>query len=369
MKRPSQIGAALGLLALVAGVGLAPARTGAALLVLSWIFLGAGLTGALGIAVQYAHRGPDGDGLRAVCARLTRLLPYGAAGLLLALVCCPQLFSGYGLAAEGHGGFKALWLSRGFHLGRAVVILAIWLLSARALVAVARARQELANVPALETAAAGDAARVIARHGRLAARFFYVFGITVTIAAVDWLMALEPHWVSTILGLYTFAGLVLGGLGVLLLALLVGPRSELERRAATPARLHDLGQLVIAFSCLWVYLWFSQFLLIWYTGIPEESVPYISRLAGAWAPIFWLSLCLNFVIPFFVLLPREAKRSGAVLTKVAALLVAGRLVDLYVWIYPPAIGATPAIGWLEIGLALGALAAVEQALGGRRPAI
>lgn len=353
---PSRIRLSLsmvGLLTLVAGVGLAPARCGAALLVLSWTLLGAGLTGALGIAVQYRHRGPEADGLRSICARLTRLLPWGAAGVLIALVFCPQLFAGYALAAEGHGGFKAAWLSRGWHLARAVLVLGIWLVFARALVAVAQARAA-ADSPALE-----------ARHGRLAAVFFYVFGITATVAAVDWLMALEPHWVSTIIGLYVFGGLVLGGLAVLLLALLIGPRSELEQHAATPGRLHDLGQLVLGFCCLWVYLWFSQFLLIWYTGIPEESLPYVIRLAGAWAPIFWLSLFLNFVIPFFVLLPRETKRSSVALTNVAALLLVGRLVDLYVWIYPPAVGGTPAFGLLELGLLMGALAVAWGAISDR----
>jgi len=354
MKRASVIGPAVGVVALAAGVGLAPARTGAALLVAGWVLLGAGLTGSLGIAVQYAHRGPEADGLRAACARLTRLLLPGGACLLIALVCCPQLFAGYALAAEGHGGFKSLWLSRGFHLSRAVLLLAIWMYSARLLTAVAHDR------------AAGDSPALAARHGRLAARFFYVFGITVTIAAVDWLMALEPHWVSTIIGLYAFAGLVLGGLGVLLLAWLVWPQSDAERRSATPQRRHDVGQLVMAFCCLWVYLWFSQFLLIWYTGIPEESLPYISRLAGAWAPLFWLSLFLNFVVPFFALLPREAKRSGAVLTKVAVLLLAGRLIDLYVWIYPPAVGSSPVFGPLEIGLLIGCLGCGRWLTGTRK---
>lgn len=353
MKQAPAIGSAFGLLALVAGTALAPARTGAALLVASWVLLGAGLTGALGLALQYAHRGPEADGLRAVCARLTRLLLPGGACLLVALTCCPGLFAGYAMAAEGHGGFKALWLSRGFHFGRAVLILAIWVGSAKQLVALARDR------------AAGDSPALAARHGRLAARYCYLFGITVTIAAIDWLMALEPHWVSTIIGLYAFAGLVLGGLAVLLLAWLVWPQSDAERRSASTARRHDVGQLVMAFCCLWVYLWFSQFLLIWYTGIPEESLPYVTRLAGAWAPLFWLGLCLNFVVPFFALLPREAKQSGPVLTKVAVLLLTGRLVDLYVWIYPPAVGGTPVLGLLEVGLLAGVLSLAHGALTGR----
>jgi hypothetical protein len=117
----------------------------------------------------------------------------------------------------------------------------------------------------------------------------------------------------------------------------------------TAEHLHDLGKYLFAFCTFWMYIWFSQYMLIWYANIPEETVYFVRRQSGLWMPIFLMNLFLNWVVPFVVLLPKWTKRDPAILGKVAAVVLAGRLVDLYLMIYPPVSGETPTLGLWEIG--------------------
>ncbi|HOK45601.1 MAG TPA: hypothetical protein PLK67_06710, partial [Bryobacteraceae bacterium] len=121
--------------------------------------------------------------------------------------------------------------------------------------------------------------------------------------------------------------------------------------------LHDLGKLLFAFSTFWMYIWFSQYMLIWYANISEETTYYIARLRNAWAPLFLLNLILNWVIPFAVLLPRGTKRSPRALGRVAAVVLAGRVLDVYLMVAPPLHGANPKLGIWEIGALEGAAGA------------
>ena len=138
-----------------------------------------------------------------------------------------------------------------------------------------------------------------------------LFGATVTFASFDWVMSLEPHWFSTIFGLSFMVGQVLTAFpfAIAMTAYLSGRRPMSE--AVTAAHFHDLGKLTLAFVMLWAYLSFSQFLIIWSGNLPEETPYYLKRLAGGWQ-YFQLALILfHFALPFFLLLSRSLKRSGA----------------------------------------------------------
>ena len=111
--------------------------------------------------------------------------------------------------------------------------------------------------------------------------------------------------------------------------------------------LHDLGKLLLGFSCFWMYIWFSQYMLIWYTNMPEETSYFITRMHGSWGPVVVLAIVLNWIVPFFVLLPRPAKRSAGVMAKVAAVVLIGRWVDLYLMVFPSTIGETAVFGVWE----------------------
>ena len=119
--------------------------------------------------------------------------------------------------------------------------------------------------------------------------------------------------------------------------------------------LHDLGKLLFAFSTFWMYIWFSQYMLIWYANIPEEAAYYVRRMEGAWGPLFLLNMLLNWAIPFAVLLPRGTKRSPAWLGRMAVVVLAGRWLDLHLMVNGAA-GRAPSLGLWEIGPMLGATA-------------
>jgi hypothetical protein len=166
-------------------------------------------------------------------------------------------------------------------------------------------------------------------------------------------MALEPMWFSTAWGAYHFAGLATSTLSVVVLSAIQLRRSGLWRGAFTDDHLHDLGKLLLGFSCFWMYLWFCQYMLIWYSNIPEETAYFVRRTRGAWGPLMVANVALNWVVPFLVLLSRPAKRSGTIMARVAAIVLIGRWLDLYLMVYPSRASETPAWGaWEAAGIVL-----------------
>src|SRR5262249_28534561 len=179
-----------------------------------------------------------------------------------------------------------------------------------------------------------------------------VFAISFSIASFDWLMSIVPHWSSTIFAVYWFAGVLSGGTAAITLAVvLLEERGYLVGIASEDQR-HDLGTLLFAFSTFWAYIWLSQYLLIWYGNLPEETPYYVSRTGERWIVVFLLNLVLNWVIPFLVLLPRRAKRHAAVLKWISIVMLAGRWVDLYVAVMPE-MTAAPDLRLLDIAILIG----------------
>jgi hypothetical protein len=135
----------------------------------------------------------------------------------------------------------------------------------------------------------------------------------------------------------------------------------LHRAGALPqlntSHLHDLGKLMFGFATLWAYLWFSQFLLIWYANIPEETVYFIARMHGGWAVPFYVNVVLNWALPFVLLLPRPAKRNPTHLLRVAAVLLAGRWLDLHLMVAPANMPDGAGLGVYELAgmVGMGAL--------------
>jgi hypothetical protein len=176
-----------------------------------------------------------------------------------------------------------------------------------------------------------------------------VLGLTVSFAGFDWIMSLEPLWFSTMFGVYQFAGVFASALAALVVFTAWLKRTGAGCADVGEKQLHDLGKLLFGFSCFWMYIWFSQYMLIWYVNIPEESVYFIRRTQGLWWPVTLLNLALNWGIPFFALLPRPAKRSWRVMVRISLVILAGRWLDLYLMVLPPLAGDQPACGFAELG--------------------
>jgi hypothetical protein len=195
-----------------------------------------------------------------------------------------------------------------------------------------------------------------ARNVTVSAVFLCLFALTFCLAAFDWLMSLEPHWFSTIFGLYNIAGLLSSTVCALTVAAILLRRAG-AMPAINPSHLHDLGKLMFGFATLWAYLWFSQFMLIWYANLPEETVYYVARTHGGWTVPFYANLAINWALPFLLLLPRAAKRSETHLLRVAGLLLVGRWLDLYLMVAPSNMPEGPGVGVYEVAgfLGLGAV--------------
>jgi hypothetical protein len=181
--------------------------------------------------------------------------------------------------------------------------------------------------------------------------FLVFFGYSSSVAAWDWVMSIDPHWFSTMFGWYVFASWWVAGLAMIAL-IVVNLKEAGYLKMVNANHLHDLGKFIFAFSIFWTYIWFCQFMLIYYANIPEETVYFIERIKNApYSWIFYLNLILNFVLPFLLLMTRDAKRHMSMLKVVCPIVIVGHWFDFYNMVTPGVMQYNGGLGLLEIGLA------------------
>ncbi len=161
-----------------------------------------------------------------------------------------------------------------------------------------------------------------------------LFAFSLTFASFDLLMSINPHWYSTIFGVYYFAGSVLGSFAMFALIFHYLHKKGRLLQSVTLEHFHDIGKLMFAFTVFWAYIGFSQYMLYWYGNIPEETVWFLHRQTGSWTPVTWFILFGHFVVPFLGLLSRIPKRRSALLRFIALYVLAVHWIDIY-WIAMP----------------------------------
>jgi hypothetical protein len=182
--------------------------------------------------------------------------------------------------------------------------------------------------------------------------------LTATFAAVDWGMSLAPHWFSTIYGVLFIVGAALSALSFTIVLLARLAAQEPFKAALQPVTVHDLGKLLLAFTMLWGYVNFSQFLIVWSGNISEETPFYLNRMHGGWNAIAIVLIVFHFALPFALLLSRSLKRNARALAAVATLMLLMQLVDLY-WLIAPDLashghGHVPLrVHWMDVAAVLG----------------
>jgi hypothetical protein len=182
--------------------------------------------------------------------------------------------------------------------------------------------------------------------------FIIIFAITSSTAAWDWVLSIDTHWFSTMFGWYVFSSWFVAGLAAITL-LIVWLRQNEYLMQLSSSHLHDLGKYIFAFSIFWTYIWFSQFMLIYYANIPEETVYFVERLkSDQYAWVFFLNLILNFIFPFLVLMTRDSKRHTIFLKIVCTVILVGHWFDFYLMITPGSLGENGGFGLIEIGTAM-----------------
>ncbi len=199
---------------------------------------------------------------------------------------------------------------------------------------------------------------LIRRMQKLSAPGLVVFTLSATFAFFDLIMSLEPHWFSTIYGAMFLVGQVLQTFAFVIAVIVLLSRRPPFAGLLTTQHFHDLGNLMLAFTCLWAYLSFSQFLIIWSGNLPEEIPWYMRRLYGGWGAVAVLLVLFHFFVPFVILLQRIVKRDPSLLQKVALWMIVIRLIDVF-WVVMPAFsqkeynGHGFAISWMDFAAPLG----------------
>jgi hypothetical protein len=188
----------------------------------------------------------------------------------------------------------------------------------------------------------------------ISAMFLVVFGVTSSMSAWDWVLSIDPHFFSTMFGWYVFASWFISGLAATTLTAIILKQNG-YLKMVNSNHLHDLGKFVFAFSIFWTYIWFSQFMLIWYANIPEESIYFVERLSGYQNHYTWIlffNLVVNFAFPFLVLMTRDAKRQMIMLKIVCVVVLIGHWMDFYLMIMPGTMRGDSGFGLIELGTAL-----------------
>ncbi|MFN8454464.1 MAG: hypothetical protein U0401_07290 [Anaerolineae bacterium] len=361
IRQTSLIVGGVGLLAGVAGAFLNPAQFWQSYL-LAYIFW---LQFPLGcLAVLMLHHlvgGRWGFVIRRWLESGAMTLPALAVLFIPLLLGLSQLYHWTNpdtLAASSLLQHKSLYLNLPFFLARTVAYFVIWIGLAY-----------LLNRWSLEQDRSGEPG-LTTKLRRLSAIGMILYVLTATFAAYDWLMSLEPEWFSSIYGVLFIVGQVLAALALAVMGLrFLSAKGRPLASLVARSDFNDLGNFMLAFVMIWAYIAFSQFLIIWSANIPEEAVWYFHRSQGGWQWVGIVLILFHFVLPFFVLLSRRAKRQAQLLSVLAALMIAMRLVDLF-WLIVPAFYPTGLhLHWLDgvMPIALGGiwLAALTWQLAGK----
>jgi hypothetical protein len=343
---------AIGAIALAAGLATDRERAWMNLLVDGFYVLSLGVTATFFIGVQRLAHSKWWSPIRRVPEAFSLLLPVAAVLLIVLAFGFHTLYPwmdphSAGMAGEGelvHAG-RFTYLSPPFTYARMIVTIAIWIGFAL------RMRQ---------ISLAGDASReagnsAYTRLFRYSGVFVPLFAVTFALAAYDWIISLEPKWFSTMFSVYIFAGSFVETIAAIALVTVILKRKQLWGKDGALVDMNvirTLGTMMLAFSTFWGYTWVCQYLLIWYSNIPDEAVWYVQRSSGPWLPLLIAGFVVSWIIPFFTLLPIKSKSSLKAMTVMAVLILLGRWFDLYMQVMPSHWDG-PRFGWMELGMAAG----------------
>jgi hypothetical protein len=292
---------------------------------------------ALGMVHQLSG-GAWGVVLRRPIGAASRVLPVMTALFLPIVLGMSRLYPWTNADLVAHDEVlrhKQLYLNVPFWIIRAAIYFLIW-----------NAVGFFLNKWSLDQDRTGDP-RIARRMQKLSAGGLVLYGLTITFASFDWLMSLEPHWYSTIFGAIIIGGQGLSGLAFLVIALAWLSRRAPLDRIVVPGHFHDIGNLVLAFTMLWAYFSFSQYLIIWAGNLPGEISWYQHRTDSSWRLIGMALIVFHFVVPFVLLLSRTVKRQVDLILKLAIAILAARLLDLF-WLIAPTFHPQLYVSWLDI---------------------
>ena len=301
--------------------------------------------GCLGLAMMHhLTRGTWGIPVRRIFEAAARTLP------LVGVLFVPVFFGlrtlyrwmdPAAVASDELLKHKAHWLNAGGYVGRAIVYFVVWSVIAWVLAGLSRRQDESA-----------DPNRQASAMRRLSAAGLLVYGFTASLAAVDWLMSLEPHWYSSIFGLIVIGLQALGALSFTIPVALFLARREPMTGVFRPHHFHDYGKLLLTFVMLWGYFAVAQLIITWSGNLPDEIAFYLPRWHHGWPYLALVLALANFALPFALLLSRNLKRDGSRLAPLAVLLLVMTWLNTF-WLVAPSFSSRITIHWLDVACLLG----------------
>jgi hypothetical protein len=344
LQRTAAIAGAIGIVASVVGAMTNPEQFFRSYLVAFLWVLGPTL-GCLGLMmIHHLSGGAWGLGVRRVLEAAARNVPLTALLFIPIIIGMPHLYEWANadiVSKDPVLQYKAPYLNSTFFVIRAAIYFLVWGGLAFILTGWSRAQDFRPTLPP-----ADRKFRSLSGPGVLA------YAITITFASFDWVMSLDAHWYSTIFGLLFMVGQGLTGIAfTAILAFIISRRPPMDA-VLSPEKIHDYGKLMLAFTMLWAYLAYSQFIIIWAANLPEEITYYIRRLDTGWLTLSIIILLGVFVIPYCLLLSRSLKRSASKLAYLGLFVFIMRYVDLY-WMVQPMLHAEPSPHWLDLATAAG----------------
>ncbi|MFN3454209.1 MAG: molybdopterin oxidoreductase [Pseudobdellovibrio sp.] len=332
----------IGAIGLIYGLLKSPERLWTSYLVAFFFFACLGLGGMFFIAFNHAAKAGWSSSIRRIAEAFTSYLPVMVVTSLIMILGFKYLYAWADPAqAYRMTGGKALYLAPWFVILR-IVIFGLGCLAFKKILVGNSLKQDKNGDDSLTLKNVGFSIGFIA--------FFAIF---FSLYSIDLLMSLLPSWYSTIYGIYTFAGMMQATMALIAIMIVWLKSSKWVSGYITVEHQHDIGKFLKGFTIFWAYIAFSQFMLIWYANIPEETEFYLMRSHSGWLGVSFGLLIFRFVIPFLALLPRDAKRNNANLVSVAILVLVMQYVDLYWLVYPNFFDGEPKFGFMEVSIFVG----------------
>lgn len=330
-------------------------RVWANLLVNGYFFMGIALLATFFMALQYVAEVAWSVAVKRVYEAISSYLPIGATVMFLILLCGqlhlhhlyhwmdPDVIDPASPKFDEKIAGKASYFTPWFFWLRTILYLGVWCLYQRMFIKNS-VEQDLQGGTSIHFKTMGKAAG-----------FMVFFAVTSSTSSWDWMMSLDVHWFSTMYGWYSFAGMWVSAMTtIMLFVLYLKRRGYLQE--VNDSHIHDIGKWMFAISFLWSYLWFMQFMLIWYTNIPEEIIYFKERMHDfGYMGLMWTVFFMNFAFPMILLMSRDSKRNYFFLTFVGSIILVGHWLDVFVMVMPSTMRQHGQIGWMEIGMALGFL--------------
>jgi len=317
-------------------------------LINGWFFFSTALMGTVFIAINSAAQSGWIVVLKRVFEAVSLYVPIGAVTLIIVFIASSlhwnHIYHWMDPEAVAHDPIlqhKEPYLNLPFWWTRAIVMLGVW-----TLFTLIYRRKSLK-----EDMEGGT--KIYKASMVTSAIFLVFFGYTSVVAAWDWLMSIDAHWFSTLYGWYVFSGMWISGM-IMVFLITHYLMSKGYLKEVNASHIHDLGKFIFGISFLWTYLFFSQFMLIWYADIPEEVTYYIPRI-NDYTVSFWSMVLINFLVPMLFLMSKTTKRNRNILAFVSVIIFFGHWMDIYYLITPGAMKADGQIGVVELGMMLGYL--------------